>query len=312
MNDAFERLARINPVPHQLAAPPVDTMLAQVDSHGAHATSEARSVIAEPRQHRAATAIAALASILVVAAIAMGAVLLLGRHAPSGGETASNSQGAAELRQIINEFGVLRRPRTRADVDRSLLAQIRRRQSDLTPTGDPDVTLMRRIVARWGAPFYLVPFTPPSASSLHKVWSRMNPHDRRSFSAFSASHEHETLAVYASDGGGGGDGSLSHIKSIGWSSFRGGRLAGSDKPRTGTVELVRVVPDGVRTVKFVGWGRVGRPAPGTPRHLPDLRATAVVHDNLAAVRVSRPQPPGHLRVTWYDANGHVVRPTAQP
>jgi hypothetical protein len=208
-------------------------------------------------------------------------------------------------------LAVLRRPQTEADIDPELLRLIKPPPpypAWLQRT--PDVPLMRRVLTIWGEKLYLIPMKPESVSELRAAWAQHRRH--LPLSRFIAAHDVETLALYTSNGGGGGEATAGSIQYVGSDAFQGWRVAGLKPGQGGYQYLIRVVPDGVTKVVFVVRGHLGPRTPDTPANPPPTKVTAIVHDNIAAARIRRQAPAGSFEAIWYDKNGHILKRSFWP
>ena len=114
MDDVIERLRRLDPVPEQLAPPPIAELLSQLDRQADGPPSSSLS----PRQRHRALSVGALvtaASVGIVVVIVVGSLVLLGRGNSSPRHAAAGRSVAASRAALIQTLGVLRTPQTRID-----------------------------------------------------------------------------------------------------------------------------------------------------------------------------------------------------
>jgi hypothetical protein len=248
-----------------------------------------------------------VAVVMIAVVIGVGGLVLLGHDNRTAQRTApSNEHGAAPGRhELIGMLGVLRRPQTKADIDRVLLNSIKQRERPGLLQGTPDVPLMRLVVTSWGEKLYLIPMKPPTKSALRAVWQKISP-PRIQLRRFVAAHDMETLGLFTSNGGGGGDQTAADIQYVGSDAFTG-------RPTQGGYQyLIRVVPDDVTKVVFLVRGHLGHVEPGIPANPPPATVTTTVHNNIAATRIIRKGPGGSFEAIWYDKYDQVVKRSFWP
>ncbi len=310
MDDAIERLRRLDPVPERLAPPPLPPLLSEWDTPRAHHGVDSRGHRPQTpwwgRRPNAGAAVA-VASVAVAVAVVIGALVLLGQRDRSSRPMAPSAprSSAAGRQQLIAMLGVLRRRQTTADIDRNLLRDIAQRNPENPSVGSPDLPLIRRVVTPWGESLFLIAMKPPSVRALRRTWSGLSA-PRPPLHSFLAAHRAETLGLYTSNGGGGGDQTVNDLQYLGSDAFVSGRFAGLGPRQGGYQYLIRVVPDDVTKVVFVVRGHLGRLAPGTTADPSPVTITATVHDNVAAARIRRQHPAGNFEAIWYDAAGRVL------
>jgi hypothetical protein len=315
MDDLIERLRRLDPVPEQLAPVPLDEMMRLLDQQPDRRAADpvTRGARADRSRRRPSIgALATIASVIVALIIGAGALVLLGndkRAVPSSARTVTPGR-----QELISMLGVLRRPQTKADVDKWLLNQIEQRDTRTRQLGTPDVPLMRLVITSWGEKLYLVPMKPPTVNALRATWEKISQLNPQSIPLrkFIAAHDIERLSLFTSNGGGGGGATAANIQDAGSDAFAGAGVAGLRPGQGGYQYLIRVVPDGVTKVVFVVRGHLGRVEPGIRANPPPAVVTATVHDNIAAARIVRKGPGGSFEATWYGNHDRVVKRTFWP
>lgn len=317
MDDAFERLRQVDPVPEQLPPLPLELLLSRLNQQPAQPPQAASLTPRDrSRDFRRLPSIGTFltaVSVAIALVFAVGAVALLARHGRSSLHSASpRSQTATPGRQqLIDMLSVLRRPQTKADIDRWLVGFVRQRNSKIGMAGSPDVPLMRRVMTSWGEKLYMVPLKPRSVIALRRIWERMSP-PRVPMRRFIAANYVETLGVFTGNGGGGGSNTAADIQYAGLDGFAGARYVGLRPSQGGYQYLVQVVPDGVAKVVFVVRGHLGRRESGVSASPPRRTVPVTVHDNVAAARITRKGPSGEIGAIWYDQGGQVLKRTSWP
>jgi hypothetical protein len=315
MDDLIKRLRRLDPVPEQLAPVPLDEMMRLLDQQpDRRAADPVTRGARDDRSRRRPSigALATIASLIVALIIGGGALVLLGndkRAVPSSAHTVTPGR-----QELISMLGVLRRPQTKADVDRWLLNQIEQRDTRAQLLGTPDVPLMRLVITSWGEKLYLVPMKPPTVSALRAAWEKISQLNPQSIPLrkFIAAHDIERLSLSTSNAGGGGDATAANIQDAGSDAFAGAGVAGLRPSQGGYQYLIRVVPDHVTKVVFVVRSHLGRVEPGIPANAPPAVVTARVHDNIAAARIIRKGPGGSFEATWYGNQDQVLKRSFWP
>jgi hypothetical protein len=313
MDDLIERLRRLDPIPDQLAPLALEDMLRLLDQQPDRPAPDPLTPSARDRRSCWRPSIGALvtvASVIISLVIGVGALVLLGHDNRTAQSTVPSSGHAATpgRQELISMLGVLRRPQTKADIDRALLNSV---NPLMLQGGTPDVPLMRLVITSWGEKLYLIPMKPPSVSALRAVWEKIST-PRIPLRRFIAAHDMETLGFFTSNGGGGGGQTAANIQYVGSDGFTGARFAGLRTAQGGYQYLIRVVPDDVTKVVFVVRGHLGHVEPGIPANPPPTTVTATVHDNIAAARIIRKGPGGSFEAIWYGNHDQVLKRSFWP
>lgn len=274
-----------------------------------------------PRPRNAAGVIAALASVAVTIALAIGVIGLLGGHRL--GSTTRPTAIPAAARPLFSILGVLRRPQTAADraaaaefadqpaaqrgrIERKLVAterrlaavgnraaaarlqrELMRVRAQKLPARAPDPQARLAAVTPWGERVLLVPYRSGRTEQLCT----------------------DFIPLGSSGGSGAGCGMTAGAIEAGqgWSLEGAGReFAGGS---TG-VRLFIVVPDGVAKVAFVLSRDSG--VAGGPVYRHSLPVLAPVHNNVAFVQVNRQCCDGFLVTRWYAPDGRLIKATGNP
>jgi hypothetical protein len=219
---------------------------------------------------------------------------------------AANAAGAARITWYRADGTVVKRtppppPKPQAHPGPSLfseLAVLRRRQSaaDLSLTepphaprteafvGMPDRASARLAeVSAWGARVYLMLYWPPTTRVTDALPPRLRAAARRQ------APRQPTLWILSSGGQGQEIGTAQTVADGQALAMSGGG------PGNRSFRLTMVVPDGVTTVGFAAPGGNGS----------GFSAKAAVRDNVATLQVQA--PPDRPAITWYRADGTVIR-----
>ena len=238
-----------------------------------------------------------LATAVVVAitlAIAAGALILLGGH-----ERATVTSAVAGRQQLIDIIGTLRRPQTKADLNRRLISQLDR---PFLLQGKADLPLVRfATTTPWGERVYLVPMKPPTAQQIARFVHQTNAPAQVTARI---RERGETLGVF-NNGGGGGSASAADIEAGDSLLTEGaGRSFAGGSTQT---RLILVVPDGVAKVVFVVPRQSAGVENGAPIYRHGLHVAVTVQNNVAAVQVPRGCCNGRPPMIWYAPDGQVVK-----
>jgi hypothetical protein len=249
-----------------------------------------RHLAARPgRRAGTSTWVVIAASVLATVAIAGVAIVTLsGRQSHS--ESPATGPVPAGARGLVSQLAVLRRPQTSADLNPQFLRLLDRRIGHSQPFGTPVRSLIRlATVTPWGERVFLVPYRPLTRAQLQKLPPGLRRFDMRRAARQGSS---DGLAVSA----GGCCVTAGEIARGDAYGFGGGAGGGSD--------FVELVPDGVAKVSLL----VARQDyPEGPIFPHPLIATATVHSNVFAVRVSRTVDDLGSRQIWYGSNGAVIK-----
>jgi len=292
------------------AAPAEQALLTRLDQQPARSMKDApmpRAGRHKAHRRRTVGGLVTIAAVVIAVAVGVGAVVLLGHGSPAPQPNVRPSGHAAisGRQELISMLGVLRRPQTSADINRKLLHS----PYPLWLQGMADVPLMRLVITAWGEKLNLVAIKPPSVGALRSAWKKMNrPFPLRQYIA---ARDVETLSLFTNNGGGGGRVTAADLQYLGSDAFEGARTAGLKPSQGGYQYLIRVVPDGVTKVAFVVRGHLGPLAPGTANP-PPTKVTAIVHDNVAAARITRQESAGNFEAIWYAKNGHILKRSFWP
>ena len=256
------------------------------------------------RLAKTATAVPVVLAIVVAVIIAAFALTLGHRDHQSQPTTPATSVQAAR-QQLVQMLGILRRPQTKADLDRQLTLGFGLERL-LARFGHPklDRALMRVIkIPAWHAKVGIEPTTwQPSPSSPQRsegvdleLW--IGPKSTIPPSSDQGTGPRPTRAgVIRSHG-------------LALASSAGGNL----------LDGVVLVPDGVAKVTLRVSRVIDPPVKVNPSQFGT--ATAAVHDNIAAFQLTLPHvtvkkglsgmfgTPGVLQTTWFDARGNVIKHT---
>jgi hypothetical protein len=261
------------------------------------------SAVRPARRRSSLGAFAAVVLSAVAVVVALGAILSVRGHRPSG---ASSSHQAAVApipgrQQLIDILGVLRRPQVPSDLDPHYLPFLSGRGGVIQAlTGTPDRALIRYATTTpWGAKIYLVPLKPATVAELKAALRRF--HGSRGLISQIRSRG-ETVGIYGSDGGGGGSDVASIEAGQGMEIDGAGRTFAGGSTET---RYILVVPDGVIRVGFY-FPAQAVPA-GGPVYRHSLTVTVPVHGNVAAVQVGRQCCGGPPALIWYGAGGRVIK-----
>lgn len=240
------------------------------------------------------SAVRAVPTLMAVGvALVVGFIAIVSLHhgaAPKHARVASNSRTDAVVsggQQLIDILGVLRRPQTKADLNPELVRRITSHRPGLVLAGAPVLSLLRlATVTSWGDKVFVVPFKPPTRSSVAEL-----PPELRRIAARLLAHEGhaEGLGLFLSDGGTCCATARAIEAGDDW-------ISGGPDPNT----LVLVVPDGVASVTIVF-----SPGPASKRRRAE---TTVVHDNVAAFL-----PPYAVedlsigKMIWHTRDGRVIK-----
>jgi hypothetical protein len=280
------------------------------------AAARRRAGGAVPSVPRAMTARWSLGAVVAAAIagssvlLALGAVILLGGHARP---TPVPAAAAASRRQLIDILGVLRRPQTAADLDPTLLRELRRPGPALALIGGaPDIPLIRLAgVTPWGQKIFVVPLKPPTAQSVARTLRRF-PHFPRSLAHLMLSHRPAGETVELSAGGGGGPETAAQIEASGAALLEGApggapkRDPGLQAPARGFV----LVPDGVSKVALL---LPRQEIPGDPAYAHPLTVEIPIHDNVGWFEVNRYiDAVGFEHMVWDGPSGHIVKRVGYP
>jgi hypothetical protein len=191
---------------------------------------------------------------------------------------------------------VLRRPQTKADLNRRILSQ----SLSIPMQGAPDLPPVRfATTTPWGEKLYLVPTKPLTIKQLHAQGMHLPP---RLIARLLAGGE--TLGVFSPQGGGGASdaAAIEAGDAIGTEGAGRSFAGGSSQTR-----FIVVVPDGVAKVEFVLPRQSSPGANGAPIYPHSLGVTAPVHDNIAAVQVNRETDGPSAPMIWLSADGRVIK-----
>ncbi|HEX3689462.1 MAG TPA: hypothetical protein VHV28_07185 [Solirubrobacteraceae bacterium] len=247
--------------------------------------------------------------------VALGVVLAVGiavlaltqiRHQSPPRRSAPATTQTRERRPLLDILGVLRRPQTSADLDSKLVTNYLRGGGSPFQ-GPPDRGLIRRATTTpWGSPVFLVPVGPGSEARMRAVFGR-----RRLTKALidNVTRPEERLTEVDSSGSGGGAtaSAVEAGQAIGWAGAGRSFAGGSTQTR-----LILIVPDGVAKVAFVIPRQVDRNDPSAPVYRHSLTATAIVHNNVAAIQIHRECCGGSTPMIWYAADGQVLKRVGNP
>jgi len=324
-DDLLERLRRVNPVPQELEALPIEPLLHRLDQQPDGAESDARAVEADrgwSRWFPSLDAVVAISCAIVAIVIGVGALFLVQGHRRSAQQAATPGR-----QELIDMLAVLRRAQTKADLDPQLLSRLQAHEPlGLALEGTPDVPLVRlATVTGWGAKVFLVPMKPLTAKSLRDALRHVPAQDRPRFNVIRAARKQKTLGVFTTERGtGGGFGGCCttaatiHGEGTGINGFES--LAASTETHSGPnikdlgsgrtngyIIVINVVPDGVAKVVFLLAHEAGPIKPGATTHNHTLAVTTRVHDNIAAIRIQRPCCVPAVRTIWYASNGRLFK-----
>jgi hypothetical protein len=316
-DETIELIARANPYPSELPAPPIAPVLARLRDEPADLPGRVRSSV---RGRRIALALAAAVR---VAAVVVAVALLA-----HGGRVRSDEAGQAlhvavrpspaaraAVRPLTSILGVLRRPQAASDLNPALIRQLRQQYHTgkyaalhAGLSGLPVLPLMRlATVTPWGQHVYVVPFLAPTATERRRL-----PHKYRSTGNIPTG---ATVGIYPISG----DTILYFFGTAADPAYiNGGRALGNgaydtklyNHPR----QVIMVVPGGVAKVAL--WAPTGAVA-NHPKHptMPGSKPVVVsVHNNIAAFIAPRTFERPHLdpfsspgQEIWYGPSGDIVK-----
>ncbi|MGP0047969.1 MAG: hypothetical protein ACLPZR_03840 [Solirubrobacteraceae bacterium] len=284
-DDTVERLRRLNPVPGEVPAPPIETVM-QLRA------LESSSPVARRRRPVGLGAVMpALSTVLAIAIAATAVLTLTHRSEQPSGRTSSAVPAAAK--QLVSELAVLRRPQTAADLNSPALQRFLR--NDRIPIralrGTPIRSLIRLAAITPFGKVFLIPFLPPTKTAIAKL-----PAPLRRLAAYQIAHQGHlaTLGLLAAGGASGGFTPASL-------ETEGAGISGGSSP----TEVVLVIPDGVVKITVL---LPRQRIPGERLYKHSLSITVAVHDNIAAFQVDRyADAVGTENMIWYGPTGNVVR-----
>ncbi len=293
--ETIELIRRVNPLPIELPAPPIEPLLQRLDD----VPAASRTPAARPRRRALGLdVVGVLVAGAIAAATAVVAIVALGHEPRRQAVAPSRVLPAAQTQGLTAILGVLRRPQTAADRNPSLIAQLQREQRskyNLAFEGRPVLSMMRlATVAPWGAPVFLVPFLAPTKQAKARL-----PRKLRSVTVPTQAN----VWTFSINGGSGGQGIPADIeggRDITNMAWVHGATRGPAANR-----WVMVVPDGVAKVAL--WETTGS-ASAHPRHpiKPGSEPIIVaVHHNIAAFIAHGFDGPG--QEIWYGPDGTVVK-----
>ena len=286
MDDVIERLRRLDPVPEQLAPPPIAELLSQLDRQADGPTPTSPSLRQRRRRSSPVLSVGALvtaASVAIVVVIAIGSLVLLRRDNSAPRHAATGRSVGASREALIQTLGVLRRPQTR--VDRSAVSawpygrHLSARACLSNANGLPcvDRPLVRKVRV------------PPLGNQITFL-----PFASRSSHQFPEGGEGLMIAVHGPHIGyeGGGPVDPSTLKTHGLQLFA--------NVGYGLNRGVIVVPDGVAKVKLRAFRINGHPTANTTVI---AAANSPVYENAAGVQIKN-QTVERLGLTWANFPGH--------
>lgn len=277
-DDTIDAIRRVNPVPVELPAPPIEPLLSRLGA----------SVPRTPRRiGGSGWLVAALSGAVTIAVVVLALVLVGPGRSPTMTTQPPRAVVPAAARPLASILAVLRRPPTVADRNHLLRQMLKRDAQNPTTLGvlgRPVVSLLRfATVAPWGAKIYLVPFLPPTAAAER----RLPPKDRGVTTPTTA-----TLATFPDNGADVVAAEIEGGRDIGNMAYGARHPSAQARAR-----WVMIVPDGVTKVAI--W-QLTTTATQSPKPI-----VAAVHNNVAAfVAPSLTQPGKEL---WYGPNGHIVK-----
>ena len=206
--------------------------------------------------------------------------------APTRVVRALPSPSSAPLRSVLE---VLRRPQTAADL--ALPAAHTPSFSSPTEeamTGTPEYGLMRLAgTTAWGQRLFLLPYRPPTRHQIDALPSRLRAQARRQ------APRAEELFFFLATGNGGQIGTAADVAAgRALIEYGGGVQAGKVLP----LQLILVVPDGVRSVGF----EIAQPG-GTRLHRVPVRG------NVATLEVGTAPPTNPQQIIWYGRDARLLR-----
>jgi hypothetical protein len=230
-------------------------------------------------------------SVLIVAVVAGGAVLLIRHHQPTSSQTLAAPRDPTSETAMLKILGVLRRPQTPTDHPPSLLKEF----DTGIPIGSPIPGLERRAtVTSSGAAIYLVPIDRPTPEQIRRFVStltpeRLRPTSRRNMlSRVRSEPKFRGVAVV---GGGSTSCTTTTIEAGNcWQSSGG----------LGQNSVTVVVPDRVASVSIT--------VHSNQTHQANTITTAV-HGNVAWFQTSTPieNLAAETKMVWRTTSGDIIR-----